>query len=128
MVLTQALFLSESRPMKARQPSLIALERSYRRLARDLGHLGYLSKGSVVARAPGHSGSRYQWTTKVSAKTVSMTLGAEQYHWLKQAVANQRKLERTLASMHRLSRQIMRVKFPDPPRRKKLNKKVLRLI
>jgi hypothetical protein len=110
------------------RPALQALEREYRRLQKQLARVGYLSKGSVIARRPGRPGSRYQWTTKVKARTVSLTLSAEQYDWLKAAVDNQRKMEKVFDEMHRLSRQIMRVKFPDAPRRKKLNQKVLRLI
>jgi hypothetical protein len=110
------------------RPALQALEREYRLLRKQLARVGYLSRGSVVARRPGRPGSRYQWTTKVKARTVSLTLSAEQYEWLKAAVGNQRKVETIFGEMHRLSRQIMRLKFPDAPRRKKLNQKVLRLI
>ena len=105
-----------------------ALEREYAQLRAQLAQVGYLSKGSVVERAPGRPGSRYQWTTKVAARTVSLTLSAEQCLWLKAAVANQRKVERILKQMHRLSRKIMRLKFPKETRRKRLNPKVLRLI
>lgn len=108
--------------------TLESLENEYARLRDELGKVGYLSKGSVVQRAPGKPGSRYQWTTKVKNKTVSLSLSEEQYEWLKQAVANQRKTERLLKQMHQLSRKIMRLKFPDINRRKKLNPKVLRLI
>jgi uncharacterized membrane-anchored protein YhcB (DUF1043 family) len=107
---------------------LRALEREYQQLQGQLAQVGYLSKGSVVERAPGLPGSRYQWTTKIKAKTVSLTLSEVQYRWLKEAVKNQRKLERLLGKMHRLSRKIMRLKFPEEPRRKRLNSKVLRLI
>ncbi len=109
-------------------PSPNTLERQYERLRAQLAQVGYLSKGSVVERAPGRPGSRYQWTTKVKARTVSLTLSAEQSLWLKAAVANQRKVERLLQQMHRLSRKIMRRKFPNETRRKRLNPKVLRLI
>lgn len=107
---------------------LEVLESKYARLRSDLAGVGPLSKGSVIRRKPGQPGSRYQWTTKVKNKTVSLTLSEEQYHWLKEAVANQRKLERTLRQMHQISRRIMRLKFPDTDRRKRLNPKVLRLI
>lgn len=109
-------------------PTPNALERQYEQLRAQLSQVGYLSKGSVVERAPGRPGSRYQWTTKVAARTVSLTLSAEQYQWLKAAVANQRKTERLLKQMHRLSRKIMRLKFPQETRRKRLNPTVLRLI
>ena len=114
--------------MKPVRSSLQKLERDYRRLQKQLARVGYLSKGSVIARRPGRPGSRYQWTTKVKARTVSLTLSAEQYDWLKVAVDNQRQMEKLFGELHRLSRQIMRLKFPDAPRRKKLNQTVLRLI
>jgi hypothetical protein len=108
--------------------TLQSLENKYARLREELGQVGYLSKGSVVQRAPGKPGSRYQWTTKVKNKTVSLSLSEEQYEWLKQAVGNQRQTERILKDMHQLSRKIMRLKFPDTHRRKTLNPSVLRLI
>jgi hypothetical protein len=111
-----------------RADRLHALEAQYAQLCGQLAAVGYLSKGSVVKRPAGKPGSRYQWTTKVKARTVSLTLSAQQYHWLKQAVINQRKLQQLLKKMHQLSRKIMRLKFPNTTRRKRLTKKVLRLI
>lgn len=121
-------FLCKTPLMTTASNRLQALEAEYTGLREQLADTGYLSKGSVVKRPAGRPGSRYQWTTKVKARTVSLTLSAEQYHWLKQAVANQKKLERLLQKMHRLSRKIMRLKFPNHARRNPLNKKVLRLI
>ena len=68
-----------------------SLPTPYRQLQRQLARLGYVSQGSVFERAPGEQGSRYFWTRKVRAKTVTVALSEEQYHWLKQAVANQTK-------------------------------------
>ena len=50
-------------------------------------------------RAPGQQGSRYVWTRKAQAKTITVALSREQYLWLKQAVANQRNLERIVEQM-----------------------------
>ena len=100
----------------------------YRQLQRQLAQLGYLSQGSVFERAPGQQGSRYVWTRKVRAKTVTVALSQEQYHWLKQAVANQRELERVVEQMQKLSRQILFENVPGVPRRKRLSRKVLGLI
>jgi hypothetical protein len=84
------------------------LEKEYRRLAQSLAGVGYLSQGSVFERKKG-PGSRFQWTWKnKQQKTESLTLTKEQYRWLQQAVANQRKVNRTLAKMRRLSTQIFR--------------------
>jgi virulence-associated protein VapD len=100
----------------------------YRQLQQRLARLGYVSQGSVFERAPGQQGSRYVWTRKVRAKTVTVALSQEQYHWLKQAVANHRELERIVAQMQTFSRQILFEKVPGVVRRKRLGKKVLGLI
>lgn len=100
----------------------------YRRLQRQLARIGYLSQGSVFERMIGQQGSRYVWTRKVRAKTVTVALSLQQYHWLKQAVANQRNLEKTVARMQTFSRQILFKTVPGVIRRKRLSKKVLGLI
>ena len=101
------------------------LPASYRQLQRQLTRLGYVSQGSVFKRAPGQQGSRYVWTRKVRAKTVTVALSQEQYHWLKQAVANQRGLDRLVEQMQTFSRQILFDKVPGVVRRKHLSKRVL---
>jgi virulence-associated protein VapD len=81
----------------------------------------------VFERSPEQQGSRYVWTRKVRAKTVTVALSQEQYHWLKQAVVNQRKLEKIVRQMQRFSHQILFEKVPGVARRKHLSKKVLGL-
>lgn len=103
------------------------LSPAYRQLQRRLGRLGYLSQGSVFERAPNQQGSRYVWTRKVQAKTVTVALSKEQYQWLRRAVANQRELERTMRQMQKLSRQILFETVPGVTRRKPLSNKVLGL-
>ena len=105
-----------------------SLPSSYRQLQRQLAQVGYVSQGSVLERPPGQQGSRYVWTRKVRAKTVTVALSQEQYHWLKHAVANQRKLEEIVHQMQTLSRQILFENVPGVVRRKRLGKKVLGLI
>ena len=100
---------------------------AYRQLQRRLARLGYLSQGSVFERAPGQQGSRYVWTRKVRAKTVTVALSQEQYRWLKQAVANHRELERIVAKMQVFSRRFLFENVPGVVRRKHLTKKVLGL-
>src|SRR3954470_20566920 len=86
--------------------SLAHLHREYRRLALSLGELGYVIQGSVFERTVG-AGSRYQWTWKnKSQKTESLTLTEEQYHWLRQAAANEQSLRRTLKKMRQISERI----------------------
>jgi len=93
-----------------------------------LAQVGYVSQGSVFERGPGQQGSRYVWTRKVKAKTVTVALSQEQYHWLRQAVANQRQVEKILRQMQTLSRQNLFETVPGVARRKRLGKKVLGLI
>ena len=101
---------------------------AYRQLQQRLGGIGYLSQGSVFERAPSQQGSRYVWTRKVQAKTVTVALSKQQYQWLRRAVANQRELERTVHLMQKLSRQILFKTVPGVHRRKSLSQKVLGLI
>jgi hypothetical protein len=109
-------------------PRLAQLEARYAALRQQLAGIGYLSDGSVYRRPSGQSGTRFTWSTKVNAKTVSLALSAEQADWLEKAIAEHRRVKTILAEMRRLSRQIMRVRFSDTDRLKPLNKKVLRLI
>jgi hypothetical protein len=107
---------------------LAKLEARYAALRQQLPTVGYLSQGSVYRRPKGRSGNLFTWSTKVAGHTVSLALSAEQADWLEQATKEHRRLKRLLTQMHRLSRQIMRARFPSAPRRRPLNKKVLRLI
>jgi virulence-associated protein VapD len=100
----------------------------YRQLQRQVARLGFVSQGSVFERGPGQQGSRFVWTRKVKAKTVTVALSEEQYHWMSQAVANQRQLEVIVQQMQTLSRQIIFETVPGVTRRKQLGKKVLGLI
>lgn len=101
---------------------------AYRQFQKQLGRIGFVSQGSVFERLPGQQGSRYVWTRKVRAKTVTVALSEEQYHWLKQAVANQRELDRLVHQMQTLSRKTLFENVPGVRRRKRLGKKVLGLI
>jgi virulence-associated protein VapD len=105
-----------------------ALPPAYRQLQKQLARIGFVSQGSVFERTPGQQGSRYVWTRKVRAKTITVALSREQYQWLKQAVANQRALDRLVQQMQNLSRQILFETVPGVVRRKRLGKKVLGLI
>ena len=100
----------------------------YARLRAALGHVGWISEGYVQDRGPGAGGPCYQWTRKVRGKTVSVALSKEQYDWLKEAIANWRRLQQTIKEMQRLSRQVLFATVTHPPRRKRLGKKVLGLI
>jgi hypothetical protein len=100
----------------------------YARLRSRLAKLGWISQGYVQDRGPGAGGPCYQWTRKVKAKTVSVALSQEQYAALRQAIENWREAQNILQQMQVLSREVIFGTLPNPPRRKRLGKKVLGLI
>ena len=75
--------------------------------------------------ASGRSGC--QWTRKVAQKTLSVALSSAQFEAMKEAVANERKLWKTIQEMERISRRIIFASASDTRRRKRLSKKVLGL-
>ena len=112
--------------MSQPSPSLAQLQRDYQRLRRPLGQIGLISQGSVQDRtARQGGGAGYQWTRKVEQKTVTVSLTAEQFAQMKEAVANYRHLRRQLRELERLSRRIIFQIAPHPSRRKRLSQKVL---
>jgi hypothetical protein len=111
--------------MKRTSKSRPPLPPSYRQLQRRLANISYVTQGSVFQRRPSQQGSRYVWTRKVKAKTVTVALSKQQYHWLRQAAANQRQLDRIVGQMQRVSRQTLFKTVPGVNRRKPLNKKAL---
>jgi hypothetical protein len=115
-------------PMNDTPGTLAALKAEYHRLRQSLARTGYLSQGSVQQRSVATSGrTGYQWTRKVVQKTVSVALSREQFAAMAQAVANERKLWKTIQEMERISRRIIFASAPDTRRRKRLSKKVLGL-
>ena len=112
--------------MKKTSRANAPLARQYQRLCAGLAKLGYISQGSVVDRSqlrPPRSG--YQWTRKVARKTITVALSREQFLALRTAIQNRHALQKTLAKMEKLSRQIMFKTLPDTRRRKSLPKNVL---
>ena len=108
--------------------SLAEAERCYQRLRHQLAQTQWISEGYAQDRGPGAGGPCYQWTRKVRKKTLSVALSKEQYQWLSQAIDNWRKAQATLKEMQRLSRRVLFETIKNPPRRKRLGKKVLGLI
>ena len=102
-------------------------QRQYARLCAQLADPGWISEGYVQNRGATGGSPCYPWTRKVKGKTVCVALSKEQYEWLKQAIANWRKVQQILRQMQRLSREELFECVPGPTRRKKLNKKVLGL-
>ena len=108
--------------------SLPQAQADYARLAKQLSATGWISEGYAQDRGPGAGGPCYQWTRKVRKKTVSVALSKEQYEWLREAIANWRQVQATLKEMQRLSRRVLFETVQNPPRRKRLGKRVLGLI
>jgi hypothetical protein len=108
--------------------SLAQAQRQYARLAQQLSATGWISEGYVQDRGPGAGGPCYQWTRKVKGKTLSVALSKEQYEWLRSAIIRWREVQTTLKEMQRLSRQVLFATVPNPPRRKRLGKKMLGLM
>ena len=111
-----------------KKPGLAAWQVQYASLRGRLAKVGWISEGYVQDRGPGAGGPCFQWTRKVKGKTVSVALSKEQYEWLRTAIAEWRQLQATLKEMQRLSRRILFETVPNPPRRKRLGKKVLGLM
>jgi len=115
--------------MKKNPAAVAALQKKYDRLRQSLARTGPISEGSVLQRSAATSGrSGYQWTRKVAGKTVAVALSQPQYAALQKAVANERKLWKTIEEMEKISRQIIFGTVPDTKRRMPLSKKVLGLI
>jgi hypothetical protein len=115
--------------MKKKSASADAWHRQYQRLSATLANTGYISQGSVLDRSKlRRPRSGYQWTRKVARKTITVALSWEQFRSLGEAIQNRRRLEKTIAKMEKLSRQILFKTVPDTNRRKTLPKRVLGLI
>ncbi len=106
---------------------LVKTQAEYARLRARLGQIGWISHGYVQNRGPGAGGPCYQWTRKVKGKTVSVALSESQYTALQEAIKNWKKVQEILTEMQQLSRQVIFTTLPNPPRRKRLTKKVLGL-
>jgi hypothetical protein len=106
---------------------LLKIKTEYARLRARLAKAGWICQGYAQDRGPGAGGPCYQWTRKVKGKTVSVALSKEQYEALQRAIENWRELQKILRCMQALSRQVIFETLPNPPRRKRLGKKVLGL-
>ena len=106
---------------------MVQIQAQYAQLHARLAKVGWISQGHAQDRGPGAGGPCYQWTRKVKAKTVSVALSKEQYEALALAIENWREVKDILQQMQTLSRQVIFETLPNPPRRKRLGKKVLGL-
>lgn len=105
------------------------LKQEYDRLSQQLLEIGYISQGSAIKRKKDAekrlTGSPYMWTRKEQKKTISVSLSKEQYEWLRKAIANQRKMEKTIRKLHQISHRILFETVPGVQRRKKLDRRTL---
>ena len=79
------------------------LEERCKELAKKLGGLTLISQGSVMPQPP----AAWRWTRKVSGKTVSRGLSAEQADLMKQAISNQRKMDAIIDEMRALTQKVI---------------------
>ncbi len=107
-------------------PAVPKMSEEYKRLGRRLAQIPCMALGSVLERnQPGQGGPRYQWSRRVEGKTVTVALSAEQFRWLKAAIANQREVWDIITRMQQLTMEYMWKNLPGTTRRKRLSKKTL---
>ena len=112
--------------MKGKNCDENELPAAYRKLQEQMGRTGWVALGSVVERnQPGKGGPRYQWSRCVDGKTVTVALSEEQFAWLREAIANQRRVWAILERMHRITLRHMWRNLPSTVRRKKLTQRTL---
>lgn len=99
---------------------------AYQRLQRQLAQTSWICQGTLVSRSlirrvagrQVKKGPYYLWTSKRKAKTVCVALSKAQYRLLAQAIANNRRLQRNLEQMHRLTFKTVLQKMPGVSKRK----------
>jgi hypothetical protein len=96
---------------------LVAYERRYRELARQLADIGYIASGSVALRfnrcgkpncachadPPKLHGPYWQWTAKVNGKTVNRRLTQRQAELYSEWIDNDRHAGTLLAKMREIA-------------------------
>jgi hypothetical protein len=92
----------------------------YEALKRSVGDVGWIRHGSVArrfmpcgkpgcrckARPPQLHGPYYQWTRKVSGKTVTVRLSPDEAKLMEEWIANGRRLRRIVAAMETVSHRL----------------------
>jgi len=99
---------------------------AYRRLQNQLRRVSWLCQGTVVSRplirrvrgrmVP--KGPYYLWTCKVKGRTVCLALSKTQYRVLAQAIANNRRFQKTVERMQALSLKTILKRVPGVRKRK----------
>ena len=106
------------------------LLRRYRDIASRIAATGPILQGTITERIITREqkdrrgvaktyGPYYQWTFKKEGKTVTVNLSAQQVKLFQEAIENNRKLEKTLTEMRRLSLQICEASTEGVKRRKR---------
>jgi predicted DNA-binding helix-hairpin-helix protein len=88
-------------------------------LRKKLSALEWITHGSVTPNHPGN----WKWTTKVKAKTVTLSLTQEQADLFKEAIAANREAESILKEMRSISQEILLKSTPGT--RKKSSRKII---
>jgi hypothetical protein len=99
---------------------------SYQRLQDSLRQTGWLCHGTLVCRPllrrigrrQVKKGPYYLWTCKVKARTLCLALSKAQYQLLAQAIANNRRLQKTVERMQALTLKTILKKVPGVRKRK----------
>jgi parvulin-like peptidyl-prolyl isomerase len=107
-------------------PRIQALRARYAQYAEALPATGPICQGTVIKRDDVRErggktkiyGPYYLWTRKVKGKTLSIAISQQQYSELKQAIANQNKLDKILAQMRSLTEEIIFTTTPGVKKRK----------
>ena len=97
--------------MQTTQARIHTLQARYEKYAHCLTTLGPICQGTVIKRNDVRQrggktktyGPYYLWTRKLEAKTLSIALSQQQYDLLKQAIANQNRMDKILAKMRSLT-------------------------
>ncbi len=95
--------------------------KEYTHLQKQLRNLPLLAQGSVFAIKPAEDAPRatthYKWTRKCGGKTISTTLGKEQYDALECAIKANRNVEMALQRMREIAQDAILQSLPDSPRK-----------
>ena len=99
---------------------------AYQRLQSQLAQTSWIGQGSLICRPlirrvagrKAKKGPYYLWTSKRKAKTVCVALSKAQYRLLAHAIANNRRMQKTLEQMHKLTFQTVLEKVPGVTKRK----------
>ena len=91
------------------------LQKQYQQLKKKLSNVGFMCQGTVVERYYNRDtkgkqtryGPYYSWTRKISNKTITVALSKEQYKHISNAIATQRRVERILKKMYKISEELV---------------------